>query len=72
VVSVHYPHPYRPRDCDLLLMRRFAQRVGESMADHLSAFPNGLGSDPLGWSVASRYGRSPVRSAKVHSKALHR
>jgi hypothetical protein len=41
-------------------MRRFGQRVGAIMADHLSAFPNGLAGDPLGWSVASRFGRRPV------------
>jgi hypothetical protein len=71
VVSIHYPHPYRPRDRDLLLMRRFGQRVGESMADHLSAFPDGLARDPLGWSVASRFGRRPVRRGQAHSKAPH-
>jgi len=61
VVSIHYPHPYRPPDRDLLLMRRFGQTVGEAMADLLSAFPEGLASDPLGWSIASRFGRQPVR-----------
>src|SRR5215472_12339889 len=61
VVSIHYPHPYRPPDRDLLLMRRFGQTVGEAMADLLGAFPEGLASDPLGWSIASRFGCQPVR-----------
>ena len=60
VVSIHYPHPYRPPDRDLLLMRRFGQRVGAIVGDHLSAFPDGLAGDPLGWSVASRFGSRPV------------
>jgi hypothetical protein len=60
VMSIHYPDPYRPPDRDLLLMRRFGQRVGVIMADHLSAFPDGLAGDPLGWSVASRFGCRPV------------
>jgi len=30
------------------------------MADHLRPFPDGLADDPLGWSVASRFGCRPV------------
>src|SRR5215470_14740822 len=56
MVSTHYPDPYRPPDRDLLVMRRFGQRVGAIMADHLSAFPDGPAGDPLGWSVAARFG----------------
>jgi hypothetical protein len=61
VVSVHYPQPYRPPDRDLLLMRRFGQTVGEAMTGLMSAFPDGLAGDPLGWSVASRFGWRAVR-----------
>jgi GAF domain-containing protein len=61
VVSIHYPHPYRPPDRDLLLMRRFGQKIGEAMAHHMGAFPHGPAGDPLGWSVASRFGRLLLR-----------
>ena len=56
MVSIHYPNPYRPPDRDLLVMRRFGQTVGAIMADHLRPFPDGLAGDPLGWSVAARFG----------------
>jgi len=61
VVSIHYSHPYRPPDRDLLLMRGFGQKIGEAMADYLSAFPDGLAGDPLGWSIASRFACRPVQ-----------
>ena len=56
MMSIHYPQPYRPPDRDLLVMRRFGQTVGAIMADHLRPFPDGLAGDPLGWSVAARFG----------------
>jgi len=56
MVSIHYPNPYRPPDRDLLVMRRFGQTVGAIMADHLRPFPDGPAGDPLGWSVAARFG----------------
>jgi len=56
MVSIHYPNPYRPPDRDLLIMRRFGQTVGAIMADHLRPFPDGPAGDPLGWSVAARFG----------------
>jgi len=72
VVSIHYPQPYRPPDRDLLVMRRFGQRVGAIMADHLSAFPDGLAGDPLGWSVASRFGSRPVLQEPSPWQSTHR
>ena len=72
MLSIHYPRPYCPPDRDLLLMRRFGQKVGTIMADHLSAFPDGLAGDPLGWSVASRFGSRPVLGALGAWQSTHR
>jgi len=69
MVSIHYPRPYRPPDRELLLMRRFGQKVGAIMADHLSAYPQGLAGDQLGWSVASRFHSRPVPGRRAHSNA---
>jgi hypothetical protein len=34
VVSTHYPHPYRPAESDLRIIKRYGELVGETIAKH--------------------------------------